>query len=213
MIADFGALVKGAGFYQSPVVTQNGGRFQAGNSPGAASFGAFTFGPGGVDRYVFSINDADGGQARPVRTAVSGWGLVKAERRQVGGDDDDRRLRLDRGRGPQADGCRVAPGDDSSGSDAGRADGRLRPDAAVRLAGRALGRHLHRARPTRRRWPRRRRSTRPASRNPIGGMFGWSLDAAGQTLSLTYTPVPEPGTFALAAIAVGAASWLRRRHN
>ena len=31
--------------------------------------------------------------------------------------------------------------------------------------------------------------------NPIAGNFGWSLDAADQTLSLTYTPtaVPEPG--------------------
>src|SRR4029079_15918589 len=60
VVADFGALVKGAGFYQSPVVTQNGGRDQAGNSPGAAACGSFMFGPGGVNDYVFSINDATG---------------------------------------------------------------------------------------------------------------------------------------------------------
>src|SRR5213079_835035 len=60
VVADFGALVKGAGFFQNPVVTQNGGRFQAGNSPGAASFGTFAFGPGGVSDYVFAINDATG---------------------------------------------------------------------------------------------------------------------------------------------------------
>ena len=31
--------------------------------------------------------------------------------------------------------------------------------------------------------------------NPVSGTFGWSLDTAHQTLSLTYTPVavPEPG--------------------
>ena len=34
VIADYGALVKGAGTYADPVVTQNGGKFQAGNSPG-----------------------------------------------------------------------------------------------------------------------------------------------------------------------------------
>ena len=48
--------------------------------------------------------------------------------------------------------------------------------------------------------------------NPIAGTFGWSLDPANQTLSLTYTPtaVPEPGTLALigAAAVVG---WRRRR--
>src|SRR5207249_2602964 len=60
VVADYGAFVKGAGFYQNPVVTQNGGRFQAGNSPGAASFGKFVFGPGGVSDYVFAINDATG---------------------------------------------------------------------------------------------------------------------------------------------------------
>ena len=39
--------------------------------------------------------------------------------------------------------------------------------------------------------------------NPIAGTFGWSLDAADHTLSLTYTPsaVPEPGTLALAGFA------------
>src|SRR5262249_37556725 len=78
VIADFGALVKGAGFFQSPVITQNGGRFQAGNSPGRATFGSFTFGPGGGGQYLVAINDATG-TAGPVPNAngeVSGWGLV-----------------------------------------------------------------------------------------------------------------------------------------
>ena len=34
IVADFGSLVKGAGFFQNTVLTQNGGKFQAGNSPG-----------------------------------------------------------------------------------------------------------------------------------------------------------------------------------
>ena len=50
--------------------------------------------------------------------------------------------------------------------------------------------------------------------NPIAGTFGWSLDAADQTLSLTYTPsaVPEPGTLALTGLAViGWVRYWRRR--
>ena len=39
--------------------------------------------------------------------------------------------------------------------------------------------------------------------NPIAGTFGWSLDAANHTLSMTYTPTaaPEPDTLALTALA------------
>ena len=45
-----------------------------------------------------------------------------------------------------------------------------------------------------------------------GGSFGWHLDTAGQTLSLTYTaPVPEPGTLLLTgAVAVAGVAWRRR---
>ena len=80
VIADYGALVKGAGTYDNSVITQNGGKYQAGNSPGVATFGRFVFGPGGVSNYVFAIDDATG-QASPTPDAlghVSGWGLVKA---------------------------------------------------------------------------------------------------------------------------------------
>src|SRR5258708_695057 len=50
--------------------------------------------------------------------------------------------------------------------------------------------------------------------NAAAGMFGWNLDPAGQTLSLTYTPtaVPEPGTLALAGMAaIGWVTFWRRR--
>ena len=49
--------------------------------------------------------------------------------------------------------------------------------------------------------------------NPITGAFGWNLDVAGKTLSLTYTPTPEPGTFALVAAAAGGWLALRRRKH
>src|SRR5205823_6966438 len=82
VVADYGALVKGAGFYTNPVITQNGGKFQAGNSPGTASFGRFTLGPGGVSNYIFVINDATGtaGPSPDAAGHVSGWGLVQAVR-------------------------------------------------------------------------------------------------------------------------------------
>jgi PEP-CTERM motif len=40
--------------------------------------------------------------------------------------------------------------------------------------------------------------------NPIAGTFGWSIDPAGQTLSLVFTPitVPEPGTLGLVALGL-----------
>jgi PEP-CTERM motif len=44
------------------------------------------------------------------------------------------------------------------------------------------------------------------------GRFGWSLDPADHTLSLTYTPtpVPEPGTLAFVGLAAaGLACWRR----
>jgi hypothetical protein len=49
--------------------------------------------------------------------------------------------------------------------------------------------------------------------NPINGIFGWGLDPADRSLSLTYTPtpVPEPGTLALVGlVAAGLAGWRRR---
>ena len=51
--------------------------------------------------------------------------------------------------------------------------------------------------------------------NPVAGTFGWSLDPAGHTLSLVYTPtaVPEPGTLVLLGAAAAAGWGLRRRHS
>jgi hypothetical protein len=199
VVADFGALVKGAGFYQSPVVTQNGGRFQPGNSPGTASFGAFTFGPGGVDRYLFSIADADG-------AAGQSSGLVRAVRRDVGGvmtPGDFAWTATPAARLTVA--LATLVGGDVAGPMADFDPGRAYAWPAVNWDGSYTG------------------PTDPAALtaatafdaagflNPVGGVFGWSLDVGGQTLSLTYTPVPEPGTLALAGSAAVALAWRRTR--
>src|SRR5207253_10683871 len=72
---------------QNGVITQNGGKFQAGNSPGAAGFGSLVLGPGGVRNYVLAIDDATGtaGPSPDAAGHVSGWGLVRAVRQTVAG--------------------------------------------------------------------------------------------------------------------------------
>jgi autotransporter-associated beta strand protein len=82
IVADYGALVKGAGVFQSAVITQNGGKFQAGNSPGKATFGSLTLGPGGTQNFNWQINNATGvaGPSADANGQVSGWSLLSAEK-------------------------------------------------------------------------------------------------------------------------------------
>ena len=54
-VADYGALVKGTGPYQA-VITQNGGQYLPGNSPGTSQVGDFFINGGG--NLIFEITDA-----------------------------------------------------------------------------------------------------------------------------------------------------------
>jgi autotransporter-associated beta strand protein len=214
IIADFGALVKGAGFYQNTVQTVNGGKFQSGNSPGSSSFGSFAFGPGGVSNYVFAIDDATGtaGPSPDANGLVSGWGLVKAVQRPAGavttpGDflwtadaAHPLTVHLDTLVNPTTVGTDVtgtmADFDPTKpyswlaaswdGTYAGPADpADLIASTVFDTSGFA---------------------------NPIAGTFGWTFGSDGHNLSLTYTPsaVPEPGTLILTALA-GLGTAIRRR--
>jgi autotransporter-associated beta strand protein len=217
IIADFGSLVKGAGYFQNTVQTINGGKFQAGNSPGKATFGTFVLGPGGVSNYVFAIDDANG-EAGPIPDAaghVSGWGLVKATSHLTGhgatpGDftwtatpTEKLTVSLETLINPTTVGNDVTGMMDHfdpsrpyawaavewTGSYAGPADAAaLDASTAFDTSGFA---------------------------NPVAGFFGWQLDAGGRTLSLAYTPaaVPEPGSISLILTVVAPMWWLRFRSS
>jgi autotransporter-associated beta strand protein len=217
IVADYGALVKGGGFYQYDVITQNGGKFQPGNSPGAASFGRFVFGPGGVNNYIFDINDATGtaGSTAGANTPARGWGLVKAVQQSILGTTSQGNFNWTA--------TPVAPltvnldtlliattdGDDVPGPMADFDPTRPYSWLAAQWSGTYSG-------PT-------DATTLDAATsfdtsgflNPISGTFGWSLDLADQALSLTYTPtpVPEPGSLALLGAASAVGGWAVRRRR
>jgi hypothetical protein len=203
VIADYGALVKGAGNYLNPVQTVNGGKFQAGNSPGLATFGSFAFGPGGVTNYVFAINDATG-QAGPIPNAqnqVNGWSLVKAVPQITGIPTSGNFTWSADAAHPLTISIATLVNPTTVGSDVPGPMAHFNPSQpyswpAVQWTGTYSGPTGTVALNT---------STifdTTGVMNPITGTFGWNLDPAGQTLSLNYAPVPEPGTMLLTSLAL-----------
>jgi hypothetical protein len=77
-VADYGALVKGTGPYQS-VITQNGGQYLPGNSPGTGQVGDFFINGGGS--LIFDITDAGPSASFPSAPGTPGvnpgWGLTQ----------------------------------------------------------------------------------------------------------------------------------------
>jgi autotransporter-associated beta strand protein len=214
MVAHYGSSVGGGGFFQNPVQTFPGARFETGI--GASSFGSLVLGPGGVSNYVFAIDDATGtpgGMAGPSGQA-GGWGLMTAIQRPIGTAITSGNFSWT---ATPASGLTVAlstiVGPTTSDADVGAPMANFDPSQpyvwpAVQWVGNYSG------------------PTDPAALdaatsfdtsgflNPIAGDFGWQLDVAGHSLSLTYAPsaVPEPGTLALTILAgLGwMARWLRR---
>jgi T5SS/PEP-CTERM-associated repeat protein/autotransporter-associated beta strand protein len=204
IVADFGSLVKGAGYFQNTVKTINGGKFQAGNSPGKATFGSFVLGPGGVSNYVFAIDDATGaaGPSPDAAGHVSGWGVVKSFGGLTGGASGDLiwtatptdklTFAIETLVNPTTVGTDVAgqmghfdpmrsyswPAVEWTGAYAGPTD------AATLNASTAFD--------------------TTGFLNSVAGTFGWQFDGADHMLSLTYTPaaVPEPGTLSFVAAAL-----------
>jgi hypothetical protein len=77
-VADYGALVKGTGPYQA-VITQNGGQYLPGNSPGTSQVGQFFVNGGG--NLIFEITDAGPSASFPSSPGTAGnnpgWGLTQ----------------------------------------------------------------------------------------------------------------------------------------
>jgi autotransporter-associated beta strand protein len=214
LVADYGATIKGAGLFQFAPITQNGGKFSPGNSPGQASFGQFRFGPGGVSDYVFQINDATGTAGPPPdgQGHVSGWDLAKAVQMTVG--------------------SAATPGDFAWAADSAHPltlaiDTLVNPSiVGTDVAGPMV--HFDPTQPyswTAVEWTGAYSGPTAAAAldaatafdtsgvvNPFSGSFGWSFGPDGHSLDLTYTPVPEPGTLALTGLAaVGWVAFWRRR--
>ncbi len=217
IIADFGSLVKGAGFYQNTVKTQNGGKFQTGNSPGSATFGNFVFGPGGVNNYVFAIDNATGaaGPSPGPSGLVSGWGLIKAVQASIGAMTTTGNFTWTATpSNPLTVAIDTLVNPTMSGTDVAGPMANFDPSKSYSwLAAQWTGSYAG---------PNTSAALDAATGfetndilNPIAGTFGWNLDSADNTLSLVYTPtsVPEPGTLALTGLAGLAAGWIARRRR
>ena len=215
IIVDYGALYKGAGFTGVSIVTQNGGRVQAGNSPGGASYGQFVFGPGGVSNYIFNINDATGA-AGPTPDAaghVSGWGLVSAIKQAVGSVMTSGNFSWTASPGAPVNVAidtllnPTMVGNDVPGAMANFNPYQSYSWPAAEWAGTYAGPTSVAALDA--------STTFDTSGfvNPVAGTFGWDLNPTDQTLSLTYTPsaVPEPGTFVLTAAGLAWVIGRRRK--
>jgi T5SS/PEP-CTERM-associated repeat protein len=230
VISDYGALVKGAGFYQNSVQTVNGGKFQSGNSPGKSSFGTFTFGTGGVTNYNWQINDPGpspmfpsapgiaGGTSNVTGQPDFGWSLIAAIK--VGPSPGNFNWTATAA-SPLTVILQTLTGQTTVGNDvlgpmqnfdnthnyswqfvtwAGNYTGPT--DTATLNAGTIFD-----------------QSSGPfANQLPPGATFGWSLKFNSGTsgpgeLDLNYTVVPEPGTLALTGLAGLGIGWLARRRR
>jgi autotransporter-associated beta strand protein len=212
LIADYGATIKGAGAFQFTPVTQNGGKFSPGNSPGAASFGEFKVGQGGVSNYVFQIDDATGaaGPSPDAQGHVSGWGLAKAVPQIGPVPTSGNFVWAADSAHPLAVAIDTLVNPTTVGTDIAGPMANFDPSlayswTAVEWTGSYTG-------PT-------NAAVLNASTafdtsgivNGFSGSFGWDFGPDGHSLALTYTPVPEPGTLLMVGAAASGLALYRRR--
>jgi autotransporter-associated beta strand protein len=241
VVADYGSLVKGAGFYQPLPRTINGGTFIAGNSPGHATTGTIVLGGpndpnGGLSDFTWQINDAGPSASHPSATGtsgpsanaakqVSGWGTLLA----VAGTSPvatNGNMQWD---ATPADKLTInlatllAPSDSAGNASASGgygAAGDMTPglmtdfDPTQSYSWRLFGYQGSYTGPT-------DTASLDASTNldasgflnPHAGRFDLVLNQSAQEMDLVFTPtaVPEPGTLSLIGLAGLAAGWRLRR--
>jgi fibronectin-binding autotransporter adhesin len=180
---NFGGVAKGAGNYAGGYNVNDGGTFSPGNSPGTMTSGPATWGSGGA--YQWEINDATG-------TAGTNWDLsaISGGLNVAAGTTTNSHftVALDTLTGANVPGSAadfdpthsyVWPIAEASGGITGFSTA----DVVLNTAGFS---------------------------NPTnGGSFGLALSPDGQTLSITFTPVPEPGTMVLTAAGLGVGLLIR----
>lgn len=183
---NFGGLAKGSGTYPT-VIVGDSGRFSPGNSPGPVTTGPAMWGAGGT--YQWELNDAAG-------TAGTNWDLWSVN-------------------GPLTVASGTTP------------NSRFTVEVDSLTAGNSPGLALSFDPSHPYTWPIAQATGGvggfdPSTftldtthfANPInGGTFGLALSSNGQTLSVTFTPVPEPGALPLVGVIVGAGLARRRRRR
>jgi autotransporter-associated beta strand protein len=219
VIVDAGALYKGAGYSGVPIVTQNGGKVQAGNSPGKMFAAHLIIGPGGINNFGWQINDASGtaGPLGATGQLVSGWSQVQAtiltnpitHQLTTGSltwtatstPGNQFQITLETLVNP------TPIGSDNPGLMANFDPSKPYSWPIMTYQGTYTG-------PT-------DSATLTADtrfdlsqfQNPIAGQFSLALDPVNGALDVVYSPltaVPEPGTLALVGVAAGALAWRRR---
>jgi fibronectin-binding autotransporter adhesin len=217
IVADYGALVKGGGTFQSGVITQNGGKFQAGNSPGISHLESLVLGPGGTQSFNWQINNATGRAGAPPpdqNNLASGWSLLSVEKLVDPFTGQLSRGDLDwTGSNAAAQQFNMSLqtllnptpiGTDNPGPMANF-------DPAARYSWEVVAWQGTYVGPT-------DDATLTADTNfdfsnfvnPLAGTFGLHFNTAFKEIDLVYTPVPEPGTLVLTGLA-GLLWAVRRR--
>src|SRR5262249_25223888 len=74
-VVDYGGKAKGVGYYED-VVTQNGGVFSPGNSPGTVQVGTQRFNPGGILNIDINAAGPNGTPAGGTTGTDPGWSRV-----------------------------------------------------------------------------------------------------------------------------------------
>jgi fibronectin-binding autotransporter adhesin len=180
---NFGSLAKGSGTY-GPINVTDGGQFSPGNSPGTVTTGNTTWGAGGS--YLWEINDAGG----TAGTNWDQWSVAGSLAISSGATVNSQfTVTLDTLTASNVPGLALSFDPTQSyqwpiAQATGGITGFNAADFALDKTGFS---------------------------NPTnGGLFGLALSPDGQTLSVTFTPVPEPGTLALTSAAALGFGWLVR---
>jgi autotransporter-associated beta strand protein len=214
LVADYGARIKGAGIYQNAPLTVNGGVFQAGNSPGAASVGRMTVGPGFTNTFAFQINNATGvaGPSPDANNQVSGWSQFRVIRRTpTTSFPGDLTWTADAGNKAviqmQTLANPTTVGDDTNGLMANFDPNQRYRWAFITYANTYTG-PTDSATLT--------QATTFDTTNFVnatnGGTFSLELDTTEKSIFIVFNPVPEPGlVLGLAALVGGVAAYRRRK--